>query len=130
MRKKQWRGGKKSFDFSSPGKGLGCLPDRCPPAVETGEKRSSAEGATGEPARRQGGIDLTYLGYFEELRYPSHSGEELLVNVQTLFTLRLLHVKVFLCSSDKSRHTTCGRQAEDQRWRAGVLPSRLMMPSL
>lgn len=38
-----------------------------------------------------------YLCYFEELRYPSHASEELLVDVQAFFTLGLLHVKVFLC---------------------------------
>lgn len=38
-----------------------------------------------------------YLCYFKELRYPGHSSEKLLVNIQTFFTLSLLHVKVFFC---------------------------------
>lgn len=43
------------------------------------------------------GSGCYYLCYFEELRYPSHASEELLVDVQAFFTLGLLHVKVFLC---------------------------------
>lgn len=75
----------------------------------------SLAAAPSDPGPRREEADLTYLSYFEELRYPSHSGEKLLINVQALFTLSLLHVKVFLCSgsrSDKSDHKTCGRQAE------------------
>lgn len=87
--------------------------------METGEKRSSAGGATGEPARRQTEIDLTYLGYFEELRYPSHSGEELLVNVQTLFTLSLLHVKVFLCSGQKPTRAVTNRHKQRSKVACG-----------
>lgn len=61
-----------------------------------------------------------YLCYFEELWYPSHSGEKLLVNVQAFFTLGLLHVKVFLCWVKTLKwpdHDMDWRQREGSKWK-------------
>lgn len=124
---------------SLPEKGLECLLGRFPPAVKT--KRKSNYSRVCAASQRNiihAGLwwSELYLRYFEELRYPSHSGEELLVNVQTLFTLSLLHVKVFLCGERQTGMSPPPQQNEQKtkvrqrRWSTKVLPSRLMMPSL
>lgn len=111
------------FQLSSPAKGPGCLLDRCPPAVGARDKHVWASGGTARPSWQQREINATYLGDFEELRYPSHSGEEFLINVQTLFTLRLLHVKVFLFLGHKATISIIKCAGEKLKIKRGVQSS-------
>lgn len=77
------------------------------------------------PKKHQKYRKKTHLRYFQKLSDPIHAHQKLLVNIESIFTLLFIHIKIFFCNKQFLQFFLPNSVPSYY-----VLPNKLIIPSL